>query len=155
MKTLRHGRNHRELLERLHRLRPDRERRWGRMTAPQMVCHLTDAFRGLLGERATSAPARRTPHWQRRLVKWVALYLPLPWPHTIKTRPEADQEQGGTPPGAFASDVRELEQACERFMNARAPGARREHYMFSTMTDADWCRWGYLHMDHHLRQFGL
>jgi hypothetical protein len=26
--------------------------------------------------------------------------------------------------------------------------------MFGAMTRGDWLRWGWLHMDHHLRQFG-
>jgi hypothetical protein len=26
--------------------------------------------------------------------------------------------------------------------------------MFGPMTEKDWMRWGYLHADHHLRQFG-
>jgi len=27
--------------------------------------------------------------------------------------------------------------------------------MFGLMPDRDWMRWGYLHMNHHLRQFGV
>jgi hypothetical protein len=55
--------NRDKLLDRLARLRPDTPRRWGKMTAHQMVCHCTDAFRNLLGERPTD-PAR-----------WVYLHL--------------------------------------------------------------------------------
>jgi hypothetical protein len=29
------------------------------------------------------------------------------------------------------------------------------HPIFGPMSDAAWLRWGYLHMDHHLRQFGV
>jgi hypothetical protein len=28
------------------------------------------------------------------------------------------------------------------------------HSIFGSMTNQDWMRWGYLHADHHLRQFG-
>jgi len=28
------------------------------------------------------------------------------------------------------------------------------HPILGGMSDAAWLRWGYLHMDHHLRQFG-
>jgi prephenate dehydrogenase len=28
------------------------------------------------------------------------------------------------------------------------------HPMFGPMSPEDWMRWGYLHADHHLRQFG-
>ncbi len=40
-----------ELLSRLRRVRPDTPRRWGRMSAPQMVCHLSDSFKGVMGLR--------------------------------------------------------------------------------------------------------
>jgi hypothetical protein len=29
----------------------------------------------------------------------------------------------------------------------------RNHPLFGSMEHADWMRWGYLHTDHHLRQF--
>jgi hypothetical protein len=28
------------------------------------------------------------------------------------------------------------------------------HPLLGTMSNAAWLRWGYLHVDHHLRQFG-
>jgi hypothetical protein len=40
----------------------------------------------------------------------------------------------------------------ERF--AAHPSLEREpHPVFGPMTRVDWLRWGYLHVDHHLRQF--
>ena len=127
------------------------------MTAPQMVCHLTDAFRNILGERgASSSPRRRATFVGRTFVKWMALYAPLPWPKGMRTHPLADQELGGTPPsGDFAADVLALEQACARFIAAGQSGSRPSHFIFGSLSEAQWCRWAYRHMDHHLRQFGL
>jgi hypothetical protein len=41
-------------------------------------------------------------------------------------------------------------------MEELAAGTRwaSTHPMFGVMTVGDWRRWGYLHADHHLRQFG-
>jgi hypothetical protein len=50
-------------------------------------------------------------------------------------------------------DVGALIAACDRFLAARAELARRPHFLFGRLSE--WARWGYLHMDHHLRQFGL
>jgi hypothetical protein len=86
-------------------------------------------------------------------MKWVALKVPLQWPHGVKTMPENDQEIGGTPPEDFARDRQQLEAMLERFCqpgNAVAP-----HPYFGEMTEVEWLRWGYLHCDHHLRQFGV
>lgn len=155
MRSLDRPDDHAAIMARLRRLRPESQRRWGRMTAAQMVCHLTDAFRNMLGERPTSAPSRPAGWVRRRLLKWVAIYSPLPWPHGIRTRPEADQELGGTPPAAFEADLTALIASCDRFMSNRAKVASRPHFMFGPLTEAEWARWAYLHMDHHLRQFGL
>ncbi len=151
MNTLARERSAAEILRRLRAVRPDSARRWGRMTPHQMVCHLTDSCRMALGEKPVS-PA--TSPMQRTVVKWIALYLPVPWPSGLLTRPEIDQEHGGTCPGDFDADVAEL----ERLMVAMATQDRfhcPSHPIFGRMSRASWLRWGYLHADHHFRQFGV
>jgi uncharacterized protein DUF1569 len=141
----------RELAARLARVRPDSERLWGRMSAHQMVCHLADNFRMALGQVRATAPSGLL---QRTLVKWIALYAPLRWPPGITTAPELDQAAGaGTPPTDFDAD-RALALSLLREM--AAPGRRLmlPHPVFGAMSDSAWRRWGYLHTDHHLRQFG-
>lgn len=164
MKTLAKPADREEIIARLRRVRPDTQRLWGRMTAPQMVMHLSDAFLGLLGERHLPAeldpPAagkkRRRPAPLRRAIrKWYAVKSPFPWPHGVRTRPEVDAEKGGTPPGDFATDVANLERLCVRFVGPEAAAKRKPHFLFGTLTEAEWCRWGWRHMDHHLRQFGV
>jgi hypothetical protein len=152
MSTLATPRDARRILERVGAIRPDRPRRWGRMSAPQMVCHLGDAFRMALGEmpvRPGCGPLRAA------MMKCVALYAPLPWPRGIMTRPEVDQEIGGTKPGDFAADLARLEALIERFAVTPAAFAWPPHPMLGRMSRSEWLRWGYLHTDHHLRQFGL
>jgi hypothetical protein len=85
-------------------------------------------------------------------MKLVALQLPLRWPHGVRTRADVDQEQRGTPPAEFATDMAALVSACERFANG--DGARGPHFLFGPLTEMEWGCWGYRHMDHHLRQFG-
>lgn len=123
------------------------------MTASQMVCHLTDSFRSIMGERPSTSPPPLIPRWRQWLMKLVALRLPFPWPHGVRTRADVDQERGGTPPQDFATDVAQLVRACERFAADESP--RAPHYLFGPLTRREWCRWGYRHMDHHLRQFGV
>jgi hypothetical protein len=120
------------------------------MSAHQMICHLADAFRIATGEKAASAASGP---FQRTLVKWLALYVPLDWPAGIRTRPEIDQTIGGTRPLEFARDVAEVETLLKE-VAARHPIAWPEHPIFGRMSNRAWLRWGYLHTDHHLRQFG-
>ena len=116
-----------------------------------MVCHLTDAGRMVLGEKPVS---QATNLLERTIVKWLCLYLPLPWPAGILTRPELDQELGGTRPADFAADVARLEALLELVPAQTERFEGRSHPRFGKMSSAAWLRWCYLHMDHHLRQFG-
>ena len=151
MKTLARPRDKAELLLRLKEVRPGSQGRWGRMSAHQMVCHLADNYRMALGQRAVPSGPLPLP---RVLVKWGALYAPIPWPKGIPTSPETDQERGGTRPVAFAADLAQALALLELLTTETGPLALQPHPVFGRMSVADWLRWGYLHTDHHLRQFG-
>ena len=151
MKTLARHRDKAEILQRLRAVRPENVRRWGRMSPHQMVCHLSDSFRMASGQKAVRHPTGRL---QPTMVKWIALYLPLPWPAGILTTPELDQELGGTRPVDFAADVAELEALLDLVTTRKETFDGQSHPIFGRMSEAGWLRWAYLHMDHHLRQFG-
>ena len=140
-----------ETVERLRRVRPETPRRWGRMNAPQMVCHLSDSFLSVMGDKAVEAP-RGLNLWP--LMKPWALYAPFKWPPGVATRPELDAEFGGTRPVEFAADVAGLLETIDKFTRQPRTFEFRAHPMFGRLSEKDWMRWGYLHTDHHLRQFG-
>jgi hypothetical protein len=151
MKTLARSGDKDELLQRLRRLRPDSARRWGRMSAHQMVCHLNDSLLVATGQRVVSH-AISLP--SRTIVKWMALHLPMNWPAGIMTRPEIDQEAGGTRPGDFAADVAMQETLLNALRMRHGSVQWPVHPIFGRMSERAWLRWAYLHTDHHLRQFG-
>jgi hypothetical protein len=120
------------------------------MSAHQMICHLADAFRVATGEKRVSSASSVL---ERTVVKWLALYGPMAWPAGFVTRPEIDQAIGGTRPSEFARDVAEVGTLLMK-VAARDPNGWPEHPIFGRMSHRAWLRWGYLHTDHHLRQFG-
>ena len=122
------------------------------MTAHQMVCHLSDSFLVPMGAKAVSMASSPL---QRTVVKFLALYAPMKWPAGVKTRPEVEQGVGGTAPGEFESDRRSLIVAVQRFAAANRDFEWAQHPIFGELSNSQWLRWGYLHADHHLRQFGL
>jgi hypothetical protein len=140
------------ILRRLAALARESPARWGRMDANQMICHLADSYRAVMGEKAVS-PA--TGMLQRTIVKWIALYVPIRWPKGVPTRPEVEQGVGGTPPAEFARDRAELERVIQSFSNPHREFQWQPHPIFGRMSETEWMRWGYLHADHHLRQFGV
>ena len=151
MKTLARSRDKEQIRTRLKHIRPDSPRRWGRMSAHQMICHLCDGYRMALGTKHVAATGGR---FHRTIVKWMALYAPIAWRTGILTNPELDQACGGTKPGEFSTDVRELEMLMEFVISHAATLDGGVHPVFGRMARAAWLRWAYLHADHHLRQFG-
>ncbi|MGH9884415.1 MAG: DUF1569 domain-containing protein [bacterium] len=151
MKTLARPGDKSELLRRLKEVRAETVPRWGRMSAHQMVCHVTDAFRMCVRQKDVRDASGL---FHRTLLKWFVLYVPLTWGTGIPTSPELDQEGEGTRPSDFAVDVATLEAVVELIAADPRSLHRQLHPLFGRMSHSAWLRWGYLHMDHHLRQFG-
>jgi len=141
------------VLNRLRQVTPASQRRWGKMTPHQMICHLHDSFKSVIGEREVYGD--KSNLLTRTVVRWLALYAPLKWPHGVPTMAENDQERGGTPPEDFQRDLDALVSIIDRVTCAERDFQWRRHPLFAEMSERDWMRWGYLHCDHHLRQFGV
>jgi len=140
------------LLERLGRLRQDARARWGTMSAGEMLAHLGDASESVLGIRVPPGPP---PSGQpKRVLKWLALTLPLRWPKGVQTRAGVDPQRDGTRPGEFDRDRERVLTSLAKLRSAAPGSLTPNHFMFGPMSDRDWRRWAYLHIDHHLRQFG-
>ena len=150
MKSLSHLTDRQAISRRLAQVSAADTARWGSMNVNQMVCHLDDSYKVALGEKHAS-PA--TSLIRRTLVKWVALQAPIRWAKGFPTRPEIEQGKGGTTPIAFRQDLASLLSTFDRFCDA-LPSPCVQHPIFGEMTAGNWMRWGYLHADHHLRQFG-
>lgn len=139
------------VLARAANLRANDPAQWGRMSAYQAICYLADSFRAVIGDREVS-PA--TGLVQRTAMKWFALHVPLRWPRGLPTRPEVEQGVGGTPQGEFERGRADLIALIERFCDPSRDIAVNRHPIFGGLTRGAWLRWGYLHTDHHPRQFG-
>jgi hypothetical protein len=122
------------------------------MSAGQMLRHLIDGFRAMTGER----PVPAVGTWaHRNLMKPMALRLPVEWPKGVPTLPEVDAEKGGSRPNEFAADQAELAAILTRATRRPRDFRFGEHPLFGAMSEWEWMRWAYLHVDHHFRQFGL
>ena len=137
-----------ETRDRLLSLNAEDRPLWGKMTAPQMVRHLACSCEVALGDRAVGVLKGPPP----MLIKWVALRSGLRWTKNVPTAPELVKALDEP----LATTFDELVQVAIRQMEAVAKGKQLapSHPMFGAMSTADWMRWGYLHADHHLRQFG-
>ena len=133
---------------RLLRVAVDDRPLWGRMTAKQMMRHLGCSYEMALGERPME-PMKGMPS---AVIKFVALRTGLPWPKNSKTMPELIRALDECPETGFEELVGVAVAKMEDV--ARATRLAPSHPIFGRMTATDWMRLGYLHADHHLRQFG-
>lgn len=150
-KTLARAEDLAEIRQRIGQLTAEDPRRWGSLSVGEMVCHVRDSYEAPLGRRKVSTAARRPPI-PRGLFKWLALSLPREWPKGVPTMPEVNPHLAGTRPAEFDADLQILLRRLDEFAVCSGPFA--PHPFFGAMSHGEWKRWGYLHADHHLRQFG-
>ena len=136
-----------ELQQRLVQLAPERVPLWGRMNAPKMVAHLSDALKMALGELPV---APRKGPLRLPVLKQLVIFV-LPWPKGAPTAPELLARA----PTAWTGEVVTLSALIERFATRQAVETWPPHPAFGSMTGRAWGALVYRHCDHHFRQFGI
>ncbi len=133
------------VVQRLRSVSASSARRWGTMTAPQMLCHIADQLRVALGE----IPARdRSTLLLRTLFKWLIVETPLRFP---PGKTKTVREMLTSRPTDWAEDMAACEGLIER---VGMGGAVAVHPAFGALTPRQWGLLCWKHLDHHLRQFG-
>lgn len=136
-----------EMLRRIDEVTLASARQWGKMTAPQMICHCTDQIRSAIGEK----PAKSIGNFfHKTILKRLVLYVIKSPKGKVETASEFHQEKGGTRPTVFEKDKIALKASIQRFLDA---SIFYPHPMFGDMSKKEWGRMIYLHLDHHLEQF--
>jgi Protein of unknown function (DUF1569) len=148
MKTLADPEDAAEISTRILTLTPSDVGQWGIMTVNQMVCHAREAYLYALAD----TPVEFIPlPYPPSVVKQFALKLSTPWPHSTTTIPQLKLDAPGMITTTFEQDRDTLLTAFDSF--CALTNHTRDHPFFGSMQHVDWMRWGYLHTDHHLRQF--
>jgi len=147
MRTMWNDADRQELHDRLSRLDPAAPRRWGTMSAPQMMAHLVDAMRMAHGELhvpSKNLPLRYTP------IKQVVIYW-LPFPKGAPTAPQLVSRSAADWPSECAT----LATLIDRFAARDLAGPWPEHPAFGRLTGKAWGVLTWRHIDHHFKQFGV
>jgi hypothetical protein len=143
---------YRNTTARILSVRSDSKPFWGKMNAHQMICHCTDPLRELLGLRPTKDISSLL---SRTIFKWVSLRLMKKWPEgKLPTAPEYDQLADGTPRTNFEKDRAELLRLLSEIHGQPRWYRFHRHPFFGRLSRTETGRLIYLHLDHHLRQFG-
>ena len=147
MKTLEEAMVATEIRNRFKAMTEADQGQWGVMTVDDAVRHLCAAFLMAIEQPPVSERVRPLP---RPVIKFLALRMPVQWPKNRPTLPGLFREDLGS--GSFREDQAGLLHSYDVFL--RIEPSRWLHPDFGQMSRWDWMRWGYLHAEHHLRQFG-
>ena len=139
-----------EVRQRITRLRPDSERQWGKMNAPQAVAHCSRGLEMALGD--LQPPRVLLGRIIGRIIK-----------PKVFGNDEPLRRNSPTVEGLVIYDDRDLakERArlyglIDRFVAAGPRGCTTHpHSFFGRLTAGEWAILMYKHLDHHLRQFGV
>ncbi len=147
MKSIFNPRDHLGLHDRIQCLKTTSQPQWGKMTAVQMVAHLSDSLRMASGElevEPKKVPFRYSP------LKELVLYL-LPVPKGVPTSPELVARK----PGDWSIEVADLRDELNGIVQRGPEALAPVHPAFGKLSAKQWGVLIYRHMDHHLRQFGV
>jgi Protein of unknown function (DUF1569) len=132
---------------RLERLRPDSQRKWGKMSVDQMLWHLNQSLENCLGLYVPKTMRMPLPGPLLRFA-----VLSLPWPKGAPTPAEYIAGERYDFATEHARCLRLLDEVTARGMDA-GPWGRS-----AALGDISGAKWSQLlakHFEHHLKQFGL
>jgi hypothetical protein len=147
MSSLYDGRARIAIIERLERLTPQNQQRWGKMSIAQLMPHLGDSLRRALGDTPSVPPTSGLGRFW--LVRYLYIYH-IKWPQGKIQSPAGSFR---TPSTGWDSDRKIIMDLIERFVTTRGDTLSPIHPTLGRMTSRDWGTLLYKHLDHHLRQF--
>ncbi len=147
MKSIFDEKTYQEILERMDKLSPESERKWGRMTVAQMLWHCQFPLRLAIKNKATS---RKSNPLIRLLFK-KSLYNDKPWRKNLPTVPVAKAREEKD----FSEELIKLKEMVSELHKLKDRKDWNPHPIFGAFTPDQWGKLEYKHLDHHLRQFGV
>ena len=138
------------VFNRIHNLRPESAARWGTMSAAAMLQHCRIITESML----LMKPSATAPSLRQRIVRNLMLngILKIPRGRTMPKHIAQQMAAAGVPD--FETERTALLHALEAFA-AFTGSMNGAHPHFGRMSHAEWGRFAWTHLDHHLRQFGV
>jgi hypothetical protein len=133
--------------KRLRSITADTPRRWGVMTADQMMWHLAEGADWYFGEMDVTG--LKAPPMPKAVFKFVVLNFP--WPKGATTM--APLKAAGR--YDLAAERERCFASMEKFAAHSMEGEWQVHPLFGKMTGRECSRLQAKHFEHHLRQFGV
>ncbi|MCX6313213.1 MAG: DUF1569 domain-containing protein [Sphingobacteriales bacterium] len=140
---------HQEIFQRIKSLSAESQRQWGKMDAAQMLAHCIEAFKVPLSDK------KMPRMFLGLMLGWAIkpkLYNESPWQKNLPTAPNFIIKESRN----FEAERTALLELVQKFYDGRNGGVGKfPHPMFGTLTQEQWGKSMYKHLDHHLKQFGV
>ena len=137
------------IVSRAAKLNRDTAGKWGTMDVNEMLLHCTLANKFILEDESSY----RKQSLKQRVIKNIALYVILRFPKGRKG-PDRINAKGKTSPAAFEQHLQEYINTIKRFPTHPRPFTSI-HPGMGYLNNKEWGIAAWMHMDHHLRQFGV
>ena len=151
MKNIRNKAAYEEVISRIANLKKDGKRRWGIMTVEQMLAHCSDQIRLATGEKQ---PHEKPTFVNRNIAKYLGLWLPRIPLKNMKDPVDMNQKYYGTPSTDIETEKQNLTSLVNAVRSFPEGKELNSHPMYGELNLNQWGRFIYVHIDHHLRQFG-
>lgn len=149
MKSIFNPTDNQELVNRINQLTPESKAVWGKMTVDQMLSHCQAPI-----DVATGNLSLKANFIMQMLGKMLKSKI-LKSPYFKKNSPTAPSFIR-TGKYSFETTKEELIERIEKFATeGQALIKNQTHPFFGKMTYEEWDKLHYMHLDHHLRQFGV
>jgi hypothetical protein len=138
-----------EIVNRFGQLNPASTARWGKMQVTEMLLHCTLANTFIVEDRSPY----QMQGLKKRLLTFAAIHLIPRFPHNRKgpgrlhTIGKIDQDE-------FEQQRKTCIKSITRFANYKEP-ITSLHGGLGFLSNREWGIITWMHMDHHLRQFGI
>jgi Protein of unknown function (DUF1569) len=136
-----------DIIDRINKLTPQSQRKWGKMDVAQMLCHVQAPMSVAFGNTTVKGS------WLMRQILPLfksSLYNEKPWKQglpTDKTFITTGLQKD------FETEKKIVLDMLNRFTEASMTNDK--HPIFGRLTKEQWSKATWKHLDHHLKQFGV
>ncbi len=153
MNTLINHDNLEQIRNRVNNLTPETQALWGNMTVGEMVCHVSDPIRDILGIRITEPVV---PEAMRPALVQMVLTADNYGQGAPTSQPYLQADSGGgTKPTDFESDRNSLLELMNKFYATDDNYKLSSHAALGILTREQFGIYLWKHLNHHLSQFGV
>lgn len=151
MKNILQNSTQQQIEKRIASLSPATVRRWGKMNVEQMLAHCSDQIRLALAQKQ---PHETPNFFNRNVMKYFGLWLPRIPLRNLKAPVDMNQKFYGTVSADLETEKSNLVNLLNQVRALPQHSILQPHPMYGKLDLQQWGRFMYVHIDHHLRQFG-